>query len=121
MRLNSNTILQSVLLTILLGNFSIDIAGAQTVTEPPVPVYLFYQEDSLKIAYQESLFIQEQKLNEANKQIDSLRTQLQNLESERSRYNNRTSLLALLSGIIIFILLIIIFRIRKQLSQSRRT
>jgi hypothetical protein len=116
-----------ILLTILLINLSSSVANTQTVTEPPVPVYLIYQresvpsaEDSLKMAYKDTISVQRQALADANKQIDTLRILLQKSAAENStRFTWLFTLLALF-GITIIILLILISRIRKELPQAKR-
>lgn len=109
-----------ILLTIILSNFSVSVVNAQTVTEPPVPVYFTYQENGIKTAYKDSLSDQRQALDEATKQIDSLRIQLKKISAENStRFTWLYTLIALLIITIIALLLLISY-IKKELPQTKR-
>jgi hypothetical protein len=114
------TVVSAIFLAIIQNPFTTNIANAQTVAEPPVPVYFVQQNDNVKIAYEDSLSSQRQALSEASKQIDSLRLSLKQLSAENSkRFTWHYTLIALLVTTVIGLLLLISY-IKKEQPQIKR-
>jgi uncharacterized protein YybS (DUF2232 family) len=120
MNLGVKAILSAIFITVILNSLLQSTAIAQIVAEPPVPVYFMHQKDNVKAAYEDSLSAQRQALADANKQIDSLRLNLQKLSTENStRFTWLYTLIALLVTSVIGLLLLITY-IKKEQTQTKR-
>jgi len=91
----------------------------ETVTEPPVPVYVFYP-DSLKAAFESPSPANGLSLSIVLKKYDTLQFQIQRSSAENTVHFTWLYALIALLGTMNIVLLFITSRIRKELAQIKR-
>jgi hypothetical protein len=122
MKLNIKTSVLPICFVILLSYLPSNRVNAQNVAEPPIPVYIIcpYHEDSLRMAYENSLSTNGSTLVFAAKKYDTLQSQVQKSSAENTAHFTWLYALVALLGTMNIVLLFSVSRIRKELAQMKR-
>ncbi len=120
MKNNFRLLIPLFVFSLLMISFCVNSSFAQeTVTEPPVPVYVFYP-DSLKAAFESPSPAGGLSLSIALKKYDTLQFQMQRSSAENTAHFTWLYALIALLGTMNVVLLFITSRIRKELAQIKR-